>query len=74
MELNYVCKNANNLLKDNGKMVKDMDLVLNSVETGFLRVRILKSKKLTIPTEPIKMLTFSLENKNVNLFFSFSFS
>lgn len=69
MELNYVCNNANNLLKDNGKMVKDMDLVLNSVETGFLRVRILKSKKLTIPTEPIKMLTFSLENKNVNLFF-----
>ena len=47
----YVCKNANNLLKDNGKMVKDMDLVLNSVETGFLRVRILKSKKLIIPTE-----------------------
>ena len=58
MELNYVCKNANNLLKDNGKMVKDMDLVLNSVETGFLRVKILKSKKLTIPTEPIKMYPF----------------
>lgn len=39
-------------------MVKDMDLVLNSVETGFLRVKILKSKKLTIPTEPIKMYPF----------------